>query len=372
LSASSKFKGMNDMKKYDKARKLKDHIDPIRADYKKKLASSNAEFKQLGTATYLIDKLALRVGNEKSEDEADTVGCCSLRVEHINLIANHQVTFDFLGKDSMRYFNTVTVDEIVWKNMHTFVQGKRPDDDVFDHISASSLNEYLRGLMEGLTAKVFRTYNASTTLELELQKKDVKNMEVEEKMAFYDEANRQVAILCNHQKTVSKNFDMQKSKITEKIEDMKDYADALHTHLTKLNKGDKGVDEEDFKKKLAKKKEKEKGKEAAKDVPKDKKEKDKEIEKEKKEKSYKFPPSVEKTKELIAKMQKQLTREKCKLTSKEDNKAIALGTSKLNYNDPRITVKWCKANEVPIERVFTKSLRSKFPWAMSVDLDWKF
>jgi DNA topoisomerase IB len=30
--------------------------------------------KQLATACYLIDKLALRVGNEKGEDEADTVG----------------------------------------------------------------------------------------------------------------------------------------------------------------------------------------------------------------------------------------------------------------------------------------------------------
>jgi DNA topoisomerase-1 len=41
--------------------------------------------RQLGTATYLIDTLALRVGNEKEDDEADTVGCCSLRVEHITL-----------------------------------------------------------------------------------------------------------------------------------------------------------------------------------------------------------------------------------------------------------------------------------------------
>jgi len=39
--------------------------------------------RQLGSATYLIDKLALRVGNEKDENEADTVGCCSLRVEHV-------------------------------------------------------------------------------------------------------------------------------------------------------------------------------------------------------------------------------------------------------------------------------------------------
>ena len=35
-------------------------------------------------ALYFIDKLALRAGNEKDTDEsADTVGCCSLRVEHM-------------------------------------------------------------------------------------------------------------------------------------------------------------------------------------------------------------------------------------------------------------------------------------------------
>jgi len=55
----------------------------------------------------LIDKLALRVGNEKDEDEADTVGCCSLRVEHIELKEGDRVAFDFLGKDSMRYHNEV-------------------------------------------------------------------------------------------------------------------------------------------------------------------------------------------------------------------------------------------------------------------------
>ena len=56
---------------------------------------------------WVIDRLALRVGNEKGEDEADTVGCCSLRVEHIALKGDDEVEFDFLGKDSVRYFNTV-------------------------------------------------------------------------------------------------------------------------------------------------------------------------------------------------------------------------------------------------------------------------
>jgi DNA topoisomerase-1 len=32
-----------------------------------------------------VIQLALRAGNEKDEDQADTVGCCSLRVEHIQL-----------------------------------------------------------------------------------------------------------------------------------------------------------------------------------------------------------------------------------------------------------------------------------------------
>ena len=47
--------------------------------------------------------LALRAGNEKDDDQADTVGCCSLRVEHIALheqLNGKQfvVVFDFLGK----------------------------------------------------------------------------------------------------------------------------------------------------------------------------------------------------------------------------------------------------------------------------------
>ncbi len=76
----------------------------------KKMQSDDLTDNQLGVCTYLIDKLALRVGNEKGEDEADTVGCCSLRVEHIRFEVDYQITLDFLGKDSMRYFNTISVD----------------------------------------------------------------------------------------------------------------------------------------------------------------------------------------------------------------------------------------------------------------------
>ena len=68
LAANSKFKGQNDRKKYEKARRLKRTIEEIRGDYFKKIEGQDMKNKQLGTATYLIDKLALRVGNEKGDD----------------------------------------------------------------------------------------------------------------------------------------------------------------------------------------------------------------------------------------------------------------------------------------------------------------
>ena len=60
------------------------------------------------------------------------------------------------------------------------------------------------------------------------------------------------------------------------------------------------------------------------------------------------------------------------LKKKDEGKQIALGTSKTNYNDPRISVAWCKQNEVRVEKVFPKTLLSKFVWAMYADADYEF
>jgi DNA topoisomerase-1 len=65
----------------------------------------------------------------------------------------------------MRYINTVKVIPSIWKNIELFRHGKKLEDDLFDKIDAGALNDYLKSQMEGLTAKVFRTYNASSTLQ---------------------------------------------------------------------------------------------------------------------------------------------------------------------------------------------------------------
>lgn len=60
---------------------------------------------------------------------------------------------------------TVKIMEVAWHNLRLFINDKQPGDDIFDQINPTKLNEYLSSLMPGLTAKVFRTFNASKTLQ---------------------------------------------------------------------------------------------------------------------------------------------------------------------------------------------------------------
>lgn len=66
---------------------------------------------------------------------------------------------------------------------------------------------------------------------------------------------------------------------------------------------------------------------------------------------------------IICRLEKKIAQTNAKIEKmrrdmkiKEDLKTVALGTSKINYLDPRITVAWCKRHEVPIEKVLVSSL----------------
>jgi DNA topoisomerase-1 len=138
LAANSDVKGQSDFKKFEKARELKKHIDRIRTDYRRELKSEKMVDRQRATAIYLIDQFALRAGNEKGEDEADTVGCCSLKFQHITLRPPETVIFDFLGKDSIRFYDEVKVDAQVFKNLKIFKkEPKAVGDDIFDRLTVS-------------------------------------------------------------------------------------------------------------------------------------------------------------------------------------------------------------------------------------------
>lgn len=236
LNPSSKLKGEKDWQKYETARRLDKQIDTIRAKYRDEWKSKEMRIRQRAVALYFIDKLALRAGNEKDEDQADTVGCCSLRVEHIELHRELNgkecvVVFDFLGKDSIRYYNEVEVEKRVFKNLELFRENKKDGDDLFDRLNTVVLNEHLRELMEGLTAKVFRTYNASITLQRQLDELTEPEATVPEKLLQYNRANRAVAILCNHQRAVPKTHGKSMENLKEKIKNKRAQVDDCEDEL---------------------------------------------------------------------------------------------------------------------------------------------
>ncbi|XP_065205283.1 DNA topoisomerase I, mitochondrial-like isoform X2 [Planococcus citri] len=328
LNPSSKLKGEKDWQKYETARKLAKCVDKIRQDYREDWKSKEMRIRQRAVAMYFIDKLALRAGNEKDEDQADTVGCCSLRVEHIQLHdelndKENVVVFDFLGKDSIRYYNEVPVDKRVFKNLKLFCENKKEGDELFDRLNTGILNKHLNELMEGLTAKVFRTYNASITLQNQLRELTDPNASVAEKLLQYNRANRAVAILCNHQRAIPKSHEKSMGNLKQKIETKKEQVAEAQKQY----------------------------KEAKRDA---------------KDGSAHSKMALEKKKKALERLKEQLMKLEVQETDREENKTIALGTSKLNYLDPRISVAWCKKYDVPIEKVYNKTQRSKFRWAIDM------
>jgi DNA topoisomerase I len=297
------------------AKKLKKKMGTINDVNNKNLASKDEKIKQIATAMFFIDKLALRVGNEKTEDEADTVGVTSLRVEHVKLHENNKITLNFLGKDSVPYTNTISIDKVIYNNVNFFMKDKDSDEQIFDLISSNDINKYLQELMKDLTAKVFRTFNASNLFQKELNKiskkydgqEDVKKIILDE----FSRANAKVAKMMNHQKNISSGY----KKNLDKINDM---LESLKKKLTKARRS--------------------------------------------KKKNLK---TIDKLKEKIEtyKSKKNLTKEM---------KNISLGTSKANYIDPRITVAFMKKHDLDVSKLFSKALRDKFKWAFDVDEKYKF
>ncbi|CAH0592459.1 unnamed protein product [Chrysodeixis includens] len=312
LDPSSTLKQEKDKQKYDTAKRLHKYIDEIRKSYTEHSMNNMSILERQRTvALYFIDKLALRAGNEKDDDLADTVGCCSLRVEHVELYdikdnKENVVEFDFLGKDSMPYYISVPVEPHIFKNLVEFKKNKKDTEDLFDDLDTKSLNEYLKTLMPELTAKVFRTYNASRTLQMKLDAFNKADATIDEKVQHYNQANREVATLCNHQRTARVPTSARAEKLEKEIKQARLKVDIAETEDSR----------------------------------------------------------------------ESARRELIKLENRLDqtlNKQVALNTSREHYMDPRITVAWCLKHDVPLHRVYSERLLSKFQWAIKLaDKDFVF
>lgn len=176
--------------------------------------------------------------------------------------------------------------------------------------------------MEGLTAKVFRTYNASITLQEQLRVLTRAEDSLVCKVLAYNRANRAVAVLCNHQRAIPKTFEESMQTLQKKIETKKAQVAEAQVELQKA-------------------------------------ETDLRMRGDSKSKSF-----LLKQRRLLN-LEEQLARLCMKATDKEENKQVALGTAKLNYLDPRISIAWCKRFGVPVEKIYNKTQRERFAWAFN-------
>jgi DNA topoisomerase I len=300
LHDSSSLRQMRDKSKYDKAQRLEKDIRKVEAFILKAMKSRDPKERKIATACFLIDRLAMRVGDEKDEDEADTVGASTLRVEHLIFPRPNTVDFDFFGKDYVRWQKTLEVspnEGVAIQNLKEFCQGKEPEDLIFDGITSRHVNEFFGKASHGLTAKVFRTFIATSVVKDYLKEHSTFPGGAPEHDKIYEArlANLEAALKCNHKRTPPKTFE-------QTLQEKKDRLAQLEQSTPKTDK------------------------------------------------------QKEKLRLRIAKLKKQIE-------LSEQTRDYNLNTSLRNYIDPRVFKSWADRINLDWKVLYTATLQRKMAWA---------
>jgi DNA topoisomerase-1 len=312
-----------DKEKYDKAKNLEKYAFKIQKEIINKMINSrDVNQRKIATVCYLILKLAMRVGDEKDKDEADTVGASTLRIEHIKFPERDNKKFielNFLGKDSVPWQKTLEINSEdtkgLYRNIQLFMKDKGHNSEIFDNINSSKVNAFLRKIdpknVPGLTAKVFRTYLATKIVKESLKNPPLDvNKESSEPRKIYVAkiANLKAAIACNHKKGIDPNNPASKKaleKFTESVTKKEEAIEKIRNDIL----------------------------------------------------SNKWKTEKQKEK-LISRMEKIQYQLKLQKETRDYN----LGTSLRNYIDPRIMKIWLDDVELDWKKVYTSTLQRKFKW----------
>lgn len=193
-SADSSLHAESEIDKFNCARELGSKIESIRKIYLDLI--TNQETWELGCVLYIIDRFGIRVGNETNIEEVS--GATTLRGKNIILDeSNKIIRLRFLGKDSIPYDNDRKVPIEVFNALKFLKRISGINDFLFPNVSSKTVNEYLNKLHTGLTAKVFRTYNAGEILQRILRKYN-KDESQERWLEIFKLANYEVSKFCNH------------------------------------------------------------------------------------------------------------------------------------------------------------------------------
>ena len=353
LADTAKVKQDRDKGKYDKAIDLSKEIDKIKARMVHDMKGGDEKKARIATACYLIYRTAMRVGDEKDPNEADTVGATTLRKEHIR-ISQNAIKFDFLGKDSVRWQETVSVvihDMQFRDNLALLAADKKPKDEIFHDITSRNVNKYFSGIVKGLTAKVFRTYLASTVVNEYLKKHTKARSSPDyEKLHHIKMANLEAAMKCNHKRTIPKTFEQSLQKKRDKLAELK--GKRPWTEDQKTLRDVKAYEPKTDKQKAAKRK-----------------------------RIKRLRATVQGKKEA---QQGKIKKAGLQIELAEKTRDYNLGTSLRNYIDPRILKFWADKVDAPREetgtplrkkslreKTYTAALQKKFLWVNDERGSWE-
>ena len=381
---SSFLKQQKDIEKFEKAKDLKEKLDIVKAHIESNLTAEDLRRRKIATVCHLIDYLKFRVGDEKDDDEeADTVGASTLRPEHLCFNENGSVTFNFLGKDSIPMNITAQLPENVVRNLREFSQGARKES-LFEGVNSNLVGDFLKEVMEGLSAKVFRTLYATETVEKKLRELKIDSQAPEhEKRQVALKANLEAAIVCNHKRTIPKSWDQslqkkkdrvqklrhritteEKQKRQKLLEEEKKYRNKLELLEKKLTEAEQTervikepLEKEGIQSKNAKAMKRRL--DSAKKVTKSTRERIRKLKNSYISKSLKTKRNIEERKR---RNKAALDRLQLQLEAQELTRDYNLGTSLKNYIDPRIYYDWGKKVEYDWREYYPATLQKKFSW----------
>jgi DNA topoisomerase-1 len=303
IADSAPFKHEREIEKFDKARDLAELVGKVRQHIEEGLTSEDPDLRKIATVCYLIDSLKMRVGDEKSKDEADTVGATTLRGSHVKIEQSGWVKFDFLGKDSVRWVGVVRPPAQVTSNLESFIGD--PRKPIFLGVRSEQVNAFLGQVMPGLTAKVFRTYHASKVAGEYLGNSKVRPEDTDfEKNYVAKMANLEAAITCHHKRKLPKNW---KKSLEKKVNRMK----ALKTKL----------------------------------------------------KEVKQSPRRSSRAKRIKRIRGMVRDATLKVKLAKATRDYNLSTSLNSYIDPRLYVNWARGVLYDWKKIYPKNLQRKFAWA---------
>jgi DNA topoisomerase-1 len=380
LSDTAPVKQRREAAKFDKAGDLHARLDEVREHIEAGLRDDSPRKRMIATACYLIDALCLRVGDEKEADEADTVGATTLRPEHVTLRPDGVAEFKFLGKDSVPWHKELALPPLVRDTLEELIRTARPSSSsgngdeshptrdlpqIFPDIGSRNINSFLSRIHKGLSAKVFRTHHATEAVRQSLADAGVRAGDPEyKKWEAVSMANLEAAILCNHTKKDTGNWEASKQRYEERLEkaqarkakyeaDLAARKEALQILLVEAASqraiAQAAVDKVDPGHASRLKKARAKYERVR----------------------ARYGKRVTRAKELVATAQQRVRRAaqsagkiQAQMTLASHKRTWNLNTSLKSYIDPRVYVRWGErvAYDV-LEKYYPTALRRKFAWA---------